>query len=117
MPRKLNEFGKQGDGRVRDTEGTWVEAKDDPPMAESPIVGEIVSVAPTVKELRFAKLVNDGADPLHAVRQVSSVGSNKAVNVRKKEAKAANELPRVLRSLSRFWRRRRSRWINSAMSM
>ena len=93
MPYKEDEFGKRGDGRARDTGDTWKEQE---------VTGEIVDKdtirkveAPTVKEIKFAQLINKGMDPMHAVRKVSTVGSNKIVGTRKAEEKHANELLKI----------------------
>lgn len=83
----------KNDYRKKDKEDTW---------KEKPIEGEVLepdmgsdggkSKSPSVKEIRFAQLINKGTDPLKAVRQVSSVGSNKLTGTRKAEEKKANEL-------------------------
>ena len=60
-----------GDFRKRDDEGTWKEQE---------VVGEIVDPqlarskeAPTSKEIKFARLVGKGVDPVDAVKDVANV--------------------------------------------
>ena len=87
--------GRRGknDYRVRDKEDTWKEDPVEGELVERDIINQVD--APTVKELRFAKLINKGTDPLHAVRQVSTVGSNKLEGTRKAEEKKSNELLKI----------------------
>ena len=84
---------KKTDYRKKDNENTWKETPQEVELVDKETINKVES--PTARELRFAKLISKGIDPLKAVRQVSSVGSNKMDGVRKAEEKKANELLKI----------------------
>ena len=85
-------MGKK-DYRKKDTADTWKEEVVEGDVVDGQVVNQ--SDPPTVKEIRFANLISKGVDPLKAVRQVSTVGSNKMEGTRRAEEKKANELLKV----------------------
>jgi hypothetical protein len=81
------------DYRKKDNTDTWKEKVIEGELMDEEVFNKKDS--PTTKEIRFAKLINDGVDPLKAVRKVSTVGSNKLEGIRKAEEKKANEMLKI----------------------
>jgi len=83
-----------GDFRKRDTEDTWKEQE---------IEGEIVNPQlatqkkpPTVKEIRFAKMVSKGEDPVKALQSTSPVrAGDLSKDARRAREKKANEMLKI----------------------
>ena len=83
-----------GDFRKRDTEDTWTEQEVEGEIVDPKLARQ--KEAPTVKEIRFAKLVSKGEDPVKAAQQVAPIRKGDlSKNARMAREKKANEMLKI----------------------